>query len=288
MARDDLVEEILCCPDCRGTVSRPAENEVLCSQCGRAFAVTQGIYRMMPSNPLEDRRGEDNPHYQKWLKVASQALSEYFENANPLFHAIHHSAHRRVARNHVCGGKTGWTLDLGCGTGAHYQYHQGLDRVVGLDPNIDSLQRIRSRYAGALLVQGDARRLPFRANAFASVISIYSLEHIFHLNVALDEVVRALADDGLFHLGIPCEGGLAWRLGRRLTSQRSLSRRYGIDYAQVIRIEHCNTARKILESMNARFHVLSKEFFPIQRLRSVDLNLTLTLVARKAPAAAGK
>ncbi|MBN1866085.1 methyltransferase domain-containing protein [Candidatus Sumerlaeota bacterium] len=272
-------ESLLACPDCRTAARMEGEN-TRCETCGREFESTDGVLVMMPSEPRVDTRGADNPHCQKWKSVAAESLDEYFELGNGVFRWIHHSAHKRVAQ--YPPSPEAWTLDLGCGGGAHFSYFSERESVVGVDVNLDSLRSARRRFPRARVMQADACRLPFRDGAFGTIISIYSLEHLFFLGDVLAEVRRVLADDGLFLVGLPCEGGWAWNLGRRFTSQRTLSKRYGLDYAQAIAIEHCNSARGVVRELRRSFQVERRRFFPFGWIPSVDLNLTLTLAARKS------
>ena len=63
-------------------------------------------------------------------------------------------------------------LDLACGQGRHLRALAGRARIVGLDRNGDYLSRARG--AGAGLVRGDLRSLPFRDGAFDAAFSWYA------------------------------------------------------------------------------------------------------------------
>lgn len=63
-------------------------------------------------------------------------------------------------------------LDLGCGHGRHARALAGRARLVGLDRSAAYLARARG--AGASLVRGDLRRLPFREGAFDAAFSWYA------------------------------------------------------------------------------------------------------------------
>ena len=56
----------------------------------------------------------------------------------------------------------------------------------------------------------------------------------------------AISDlNGRFIAVIPCEGGLAYWMARRLSAQRIFERRYGTSYKWCIRSEHINVPREI-------------------------------------------
>ncbi len=63
-------------------------------------------------------------------------------------------------------------LDLACGQGRHARALSGRARLVGLDRSAAHLAAARG--AGASLVRGDLRRLPFRDGAFDAAFSWYA------------------------------------------------------------------------------------------------------------------
>jgi SAM-dependent methyltransferase len=101
-------------------------------------------------------------------------------------------------------------LDLGCGDGSileslleEREPGRRPPRAYGLDINADSvgLAAARPTYRGAIVA--DARRMAFRATAFASVISVCVLEHIRGTEAVLAEVGRILRPGGLFAFSVP-------------------------------------------------------------------------------------
>jgi ubiquinone/menaquinone biosynthesis C-methylase UbiE len=103
---------------------------------------------------------------------------------------------RELLAEHVRGR----ALDLCCGAGHHFDAaREAADVVVGVD---FSATMLRAAPAG-LLVQGDARSLPFRTETFDSVFSYTSLYYVADLAAALQEVRRVLVPGGraVFELG---------------------------------------------------------------------------------------
>src|SRR5262249_60886097 len=123
--------------------------------------------------------------------------------------------------------------------------------------------------------------------AFSTVISIYNLEHILDLQRVLSEVHRVLDPGGSFLIALPCEGGLAWNLGRELTTRRQFQKKYGINYDKIIAYEHVRDFRGVFEELAASrlFDVVRQRFFPAL-VPSVDLNLVACIECRKRGAAA--
>jgi hypothetical protein len=63
---------------------------------------------------------------------------------------------------------------------------------------------------------------------------------------------------------IPCEGGFAYRLGRRLTTQRLFERRDGVPYEWHVRPDHPNQPTEVFEQIAERFEIRDrKEFSPL-------------------------
>ena len=213
--------------------------------------------------------------------------SSYFTESNPVFRMIHESSHKKIAAwegkdRSTASNTSNWTIDIGTGQGYHWPFIKDHSRFVGLDIRMESLEKIKNHFPNALLVQGNILSIPFKGNAFTRAVSIYALEHIYFLDEAIKEIHRILAPESAFHVGIPCEGGLGWTLGRKLTSERTMSKRYNIDYRKYIALEHCNTAMKISKSLKQHFKLEKTSHFPFPFLYSLDLNLTRTMQLRKS------
>lgn len=107
-------------------------------------------------------------------------------------------------------GPGGRALDLGCGRGrhAHALARQANLSVTGVDADAAELAATRDglRLMAAkdwLLVNADARRLPFPDGAFDGVICSEVLEHIIDYDAALAEIARVTRPGGVFALSVP-------------------------------------------------------------------------------------
>ena len=116
--------------------------------------------------------------------------------------------------------------------------------------------------------------------SFDRVIAIHVLEHLRNLPPALDEVRRVLKPGGLFEVVIPCEGGLGYALGRRVTSQRVFEKRYNMSYDWYIKSEHFNVPSEVVGELDARFVRRRSAWWPL-KVPSVHLNLCLGLTYRR-------
>lgn len=167
------------------------------------------------------------------------------------------------------------TLEIGAGTGTHVQFEPD-GEYVALEASDHLAAQISPRDRLSVVVADCEERLPWDDDSFDRVLAIHVLEHLYNLPAALQEVSRVLRPGGTFCVVIPCEGGRLYSLGRRLTTKRIFENRYETPYEWIIRQEHCNAAREILDELNRHFRLRSRRFFPL-RLPAVDLNLVIGL-----------
>jgi ubiquinone/menaquinone biosynthesis C-methylase UbiE len=106
----------------------------------------------------------------------------------------------RSWRQWLASGARGRTLDLGCGTGRNLPLVPSGTRVIGLDLAWDVLLRARRRAPDALLVQGSAEALPFRAGSFDTVVSGLVFCSVPDPRRGLAEVRRVLAPSGTLRM----------------------------------------------------------------------------------------
>lgn len=92
-------------------------------------------------------------------KARYEGLGDWYESFFAVYGEGEHSSAAHLKR--LLGRGSGWCLDIGCGTGIHFEAIHSTGRtVVGVDIASDML-RVASSRAGNLLV-ADAAKLPFR------------------------------------------------------------------------------------------------------------------------------
>jgi len=108
----------------------------------------------------------------------------------------------RLLRRHL-SNQAALILDVGCGTGTALQTFSRLGgRVMGLDLLPEGLREARRLLPDALLLQGDATRLPIRSGVVDAVTVLDVLEHVDDRDL-LTEVHRVLRPGGLALLTVP-------------------------------------------------------------------------------------
>ncbi|MFP5299536.1 MAG: class I SAM-dependent methyltransferase, partial [Actinomycetota bacterium] len=86
---------------------------------------------------------------------------------------------------------------MGCGTGNFLRQFRGhAARLMGLDLTFGMLEVARGEHPDLELVQGDARRLPFRSASFDLVASAQALHHIWDPIPVVMEMRRVAGPEG--------------------------------------------------------------------------------------------
>lgn len=242
------------------------------------------------SDPLFGRRAEFGPIPREddssWLEWQDVYLRFYEENQRRSIGRIVTDAGYRALRAVDLTGKT--VLEVGAGALAHMSEwcgRPGRYILVDVEERMLELAASRLRAAGIpvdprLTDRAAAAWLPVGDSEVDVVLSFYSLEHLYPLDRHLMEIVRVLRPGGRLVGAIPAEGGLAWGLGRYVTSRRWLLRNTGIDPDKIICWEHPNFADSILKDLGEVLMRKRVWFWPL-RIPLLDANLVVGLEYRK-------
>ncbi|MBP6115551.1 MAG: malonyl-ACP O-methyltransferase BioC [Neisseriaceae bacterium] len=136
-----------------------------------------------------------NPLYDK------QAIGQAFGRAAHTYDA--HAALQRCVGDRVnqllgqAQQPYGGLLDVGCGTGYIARHWRAAGAPVwALDLSVAMLAQARAHHSADGYVQGDAERLPFADQCFATCSSNLALQWCADLRVPLGELYRVLAPQG--------------------------------------------------------------------------------------------
>lgn len=177
------------------------------------------------------------------------------------------------------------TLEIGAGIGGHLPYEklspEQEANYHALELRENMAAKIRERFPRVQAVVGDCQgHLDFVDGDFDRIIAVHVLEHLPNLPAAIREMHRLCDKErGVVSVVIPCEGGLAYSLARRISAQRIFEKRYGQSYRWFIEREHINRPREILRELDACFEVTHCSHFPLG-LKSIELNLCIGLTLR--------
>jgi hypothetical protein len=197
--------------------------------------------------------------------------------------------HRQVAAD-IGGGAVKATLELGAGTLNQLGYERFTAPYDVVEPfaelYLDARDRGRIRHAYA-----DIAEVP-KAARYQRIISVAALEHICDLPLVLARSAQLLTADGVFRAAIPAEGGLLWRLGWSVATGLEFALRHRLDYGEVMRHEHINTAAEVERLVSTLFADVEVKSFGIGRqfslyrflaARGPDLDVAAAWIGRYAP-----
>jgi SAM-dependent methyltransferase len=228
----------------------------------------------------------------KWPKVLAPLTAEeevVYEDFVKRWHEILPQRYGVVERfNHsfpVRYSRPGFgaTLEIGAGLGEHLSHERlTLEQeraYCALELREAMAERIRERHPRVQAIVGDCQqRLDFPDGHFDRYIAVHVLEHLPDLPACVREAWRLLDPGrGQFLAVIPCEGGTAYSLARRISAQRIFERTYDMPYAPFIAREHINRPAEILEELARHFTIEHKRFFPFPFLPLTGANLCIGL-----------
>jgi SAM-dependent methyltransferase len=107
----------------------------------------------------------------------------------------------------------------------------------------------------------DLQQVP-QGTSYDCIFSIAVLEHLSDLPLVLARSGLLLREGGTFRAGFPTEGGLLWGLAWRLTTGIEYRLRRGLDYGDIVRHEHLNTASEILILLGYFYEHIAVARFP--------------------------
>jgi SAM-dependent methyltransferase len=220
----------------------------------------------------QKRIGDDWLKY--WLEMFPEKYSAYAK--------FNHEFVTKSSK--VVGGNT---LEIGCGDGEHLKY-EGRDKwedgnYYAVDIRKNVLDVLSKKYEKVNCVLGDCQQpLGFEEGFFNRVLAIHVLEHLPNLPAALFEIHRLLnKKNGIFQVVLPCEGGLAYTIARKISSERLFKKRYGISYDWYMESEHINSIDEVQYELSKLFAVTDRTYFPLRiPVRGLNLAIGLNLSAK--------
>jgi SAM-dependent methyltransferase len=182
------------------------------------------------------------------------------------------------------------TIEIGAGLGEHLHYEKLTPEqernyfAVELRENMAA--EIRKSFPQIQAITGDCQaRLDFPDGHFDRYIAVHVLEHLPNLPACLREAHRLLDKQrGQMLVVIPCEGGTAYSLARKISAERVYNRHFEGGYTWLISREHINRPHEILAELEPYFTVERKVFFPLPFLPFVFNNVCIGLSLKPRPA----
>ena len=176
-------------------------------------------------------------------------------------------------------------LEVGPGKIDHLDYNQTKPKKYILaDINRDFLEISKKRLAEYSIFNIDTIevkgiQIPIEDDSVDIIVTFHQLEHIYELENYLQELKRILKPNGILIGAVPTEGGIAWGIGRFLTSRRYVRKNMDFDYDKVICWEHPNFVNKIKKLLDQNFTNIRSIKKPFGLL-PMDFNLSWSFVYR--------
>jgi SAM-dependent methyltransferase len=177
--------------------------------------------------------------------------------------------------------RNGRTLEIGPGLTGVAQLLNGVRTdAIEVDPYF--ADELAKALPECNVIVGDIQSdLPaLQSNTYDRIVAFHVLEHLPDLPAALRQIKRALRDDAVFDVMLPCEGGVMYSLGRSVTTARYFKKKFNRNFAKFIAQEHVSTVAEILKLLNTEFVSEMTTFYPT-RIPSADVNLAVGLRLRK-------
>ena len=231
------IRELLCCPNCKVSLDMEVlsrdelgvqEGRLYCSGCKQVYSISGGIFYLQP-------RSEVTTLSEDW---DLDSLNKLYGGAGNYRSSIEWGEYIGIPRQFMEYGHPrikgrlvewfeprddGMVLDVGAGSG--YFIFELMSKCrnknvffVGLDPSVEHIKWLENRRRAekrknVLTVVGDGRALPFRKQAFDTIVCSEVLEHIPEKQKAINEMAHALKTGGLLLLSTPSKKAVdSWNL----------------------------------------------------------------------------
>ncbi|MBF0143484.1 MAG: class I SAM-dependent methyltransferase [Magnetococcales bacterium] len=201
-----------------------------------------------------------------WEEAEARIYDDLTRDGSRIVRWVHDSGHRLLESPFGRDVHFGRVLEVGAGTGQHLSFvRHRFDTYLMTDINADLLAQAGRKHEGTPGVRfevRDATDLGYEEASFDRVISVYNLEHLPFPHRVIEGWRRLLRPGGTLSIAFPTEGGVAWRLGRHLTTRRSFTR-WGLDLDYIIAREHINTCANLVSLVRHYFPDLRQTWFPL-------------------------
>jgi hypothetical protein len=161
----------------------------------------------------------------------------------------------------VADQKGGPLLELGAGTLNHLRWENGTSPYDVVEP-FEALYKDSPMLESVRNVYGSVQDIPAE-NRYQRIVSVAVLEHMTDLPGDVAKAGLLMERDGVFQAGIPSEGGFLWWLGWRMTTGLTYWFRNRLDYGEMMRHEHVNTAPDIISVVKYFFEEVRLARFPV-------------------------
>ena len=166
-------------------------------------------------------------------------------------------------------------LEVGAGTGIHIQHvRHSFDKYIVSDVDDRHLKQVifdNQKNGEIIVAKENATNLSYPENSVDRLIAAHVLEHLPNPHLVLREWYRVLKHGAIMTLVLPCDPGLAWRVGRNF-GPRAKDEKLGIPYDYWMAREHINSITNLGSLIRYYFEELEENWRPFF-IPGSDLNL---------------
>ncbi len=197
-------------------------------------------------------------------------------------------SHRLLENSLPAGFTPDTILEVGAGSGHHYSYVDGKEKLYVMTDGSDAMLRVANERhldrvaTGRLRIEKqDATRLGYPDHSFDRLIATHVLEHIPNPVAVLQEWNRVVKPGGLLSIVLPCDPGMLWRFGRYLGPRRN-AHKLNLPYDYIQAADHVNSIYNLTTFIRYHFEVASQLWYPL-RVPVADINLFYVCHVRVSP-----
>jgi SAM-dependent methyltransferase len=273
------IRALLRCPVCMAAALQDSPSGLSCASCKHAFTVDGGVIDLRTTDgPQHAYPFYASSSYRLFADKQTELHQEHYRRGS-LSNAIEDSMKKalRALRTDVSGP----LVELGCGGTPMIDWATHPASYVGVDQSLELLQRAKSANPEATFIAANLHRLPFVDRCLSVVVANAVLEHVFRLEVSVEEIARSLNVDGSLYVLVPTEGGLAVEVARAVTSRRN-ARILGIsarDCRDAQTKDHCNSVFAIGNALKKHFQLHRTRYWPFL-VGGAHLNLAKMWIAQ--------
>ncbi len=214
----------------------------------------------------------------KWLSVYHKFYMETQKGS--LGEWVNHLGYK-VTSSIDFSGRT--VAELGPGVIEHLQYHSSRpDKYILIDIDQEFLKKSKKvlvdhDYENIDVVNTDGNIIELDDDSIDIMLTFNQLEHVTDLEHYVKEIKRVLKPDGILVGSVPCEGGVAWGMGRFLTTRRYCKENFDFNFDKIICWEHPNFVDHIRSILGNNFVAIQEKFSPFI-VPVMDINLVYSFV----------
>jgi len=165
-------------------------------------------------------------------------------------------------------------LEVGCGFVPHINYvRHSFQNYYAVDlPIVKNLHKdIKKNFPNIIFNYYDGKTINFPNNFFDRIIISHVLEHVLEPEKFIFELMRVLKKGGIISIALPCDPGLAWRLGRFILKHTYLKNKIK-NYDYIMATEHINSIFNLHVILKSKFNIIKNIFYPFN-INFIDINL---------------